>query len=58
MIVVERKPVPIYEVTCCECKSIIQYKASEVYYCHITCPVCGMSLWANTSSPVRMEVEE
>ena len=58
MIVVEKKPVPIYEVTCCECKSKIQYKASEVYYCHITCPVCGMSLWANTSSPVRMEVEE
>lgn len=58
MIVVEKKPIPIYEVTCCECKSKIQYRASEVYYCHITCPVCGMSLWANTSSPVRMENEE
>lgn len=55
MEVIERKPVPVYEVTCHECGSKIQYKASEVYYFHITCPVCGMSLWANTSSPVRME---
>ena len=55
MIVVEKKPIPIYEVTCRECKSKIQYKASEVSLCHITCPVCGMSLWANTISPVRME---
>lgn len=58
MEVIEKKPIPIYEVTCCECKSKIQYRASEVYYCHITCPVCGVSLWANTSSPVRMENEE
>ena len=59
MIVVERKPVPIYEVTCYECKSKIQYKASEVDWCHITCPVCGISLWASTIAPVRMdEVEE
>lgn len=58
MKVIERKPIPIYEVTCSECKSKIQYKASEVYYFHITCPVCGMSLWANTSSPVRMEKTE
>lgn len=58
MEVIERKPIPIYEVTCIECKSTIQYKASEVYYCHITCPVCGVSLWANTSSPVRMEETE
>ena len=58
MEVIERNPVPIYEVTCMECKSKIQYKASEVYYCHITCPVCGVSLWANTISPVRMEETE
>lgn len=58
MIVVERKPVPIYEMTCHECKSRIQYKAAEVSLCHITCPVCGVTLWANTISPVRMEVEE
>ena len=58
MEVVERKPVPIYEVQCYECKSRIQYKASEVYYAHVTCPVCGTSLWALTDLPVRMEDEE
>ena len=55
MIVVEKKPVPIYEVTCYECKSKIQYKQSEVYYGHIQCPVCGVSLWASTILPVRYE---
>lgn len=58
MNVVERKPVPIYQVTCFECKSKIEYKASEVYWCHITCPVCGTTLWAMTINPVRMEGEE
>ena len=51
MIVTEKKPVPIYEVMCCECKSKIQYKKSEVFTCHIQCPVCGVSLWANTILP-------
>lgn len=56
MIVVDRKPVPIYQVTCGECKSIIQYKASEVSLgCFITCPVCGKSLCATPIRPVRME---
>ena len=55
MEVIEKKPVPIYEVTCYECKSKIQHKASETYYCHITCPVCGISLWANTIAPVKYE---
>lgn len=58
MKVVKRKPVPIYEVTCFECQSKIEYKASEVNYCHITCPVCGTLLWAMTINPVRMEGEE
>ena len=59
MTVVDKKPVPIYQVVCYECKSTIQYKASEVMWHHITCPVCGASLWANTIAPVRMdEVEE
>lgn len=57
MIVVEKKPVPIYEVECYECKSKIQYKKSEVFTCHITCPVCGVSLWADTIQPARMEGE-
>ena len=55
MEVVNRKPVPIYEVTCPECKSIIHYKACEVAFCHITCPVCGFALWANTICPVAYE---
>lgn len=55
MIVVEKKPVPIYEAECPECHSKIQYKAAEVSICHITCPVCGVSLWASPICPVRME---
>lgn len=58
MEVVARKPVPIYEVVCCECKSRIRYKAAEVMWHHITCPVCGMSVWANTICPVKMEQED
>ena len=53
MTVVDKKPVPMYEVECFECHSTIQYKASEVFYCHITCPVCGISLWANTICPIN-----
>ena len=52
MIVIEAKPVPVYRVTCDECKSVIQYKASEISCCHITCPVCGMSVWADKTDPV------
>ena len=58
MIVTEKKPVPIYEVTCFECKSKIQYKRSEISICHIQCPVCGISLWADAIQPVRMEEGE
>ena len=56
MEVVDKKPVPIYEVECYECKSKIQYKACEVHGSHITCPVCGISLWADRAFPVRYEV--
>ena len=56
MIVIEKKPVPIYEVECIECKSKIQYRKSEVSFTsYITCPVCGMSIWAGTIRPVRYE---
>ena len=55
MIVVEKKPVPVYEAECPECKSIIQYRKSEVMTCHITCPICGISFWADTIIPVRYE---
>ena len=59
MIVAERKPVPIYAVKCHECHSIIQYKKSEVSFTsYITCPVCGISIWADTIRPVRYEEGE
>ena len=58
MIVVERKPVPIYAVVCPECGSKMEFKKSEVCACHITCPVCGVSTWAETYAPVRMEETE
>ncbi len=49
MKVVERKPVPIYEVTCPECHSTIEYKKSEVHWSgFINCPVCGMEVWVST----------
>ena len=55
MTVIERKPVPIYAVVCPECGSKIEYKKSEVHTCHINCPICGVSIWADTIRPVRME---
>ena len=51
MEIIERKPVPIYENICPECESRFRYRGWEVSNCCITCPVCGISLWANTSIP-------
>ena len=53
MVVVVERPVPIYQVTCPECKSVIRYKACEVAWQHIDCPVCGSSIWASTIYPVN-----
>lgn len=59
MIIVEKKPVPIYEAECIECKSKIQYRKAEVpFTSYITCPVCGISIWADTIWPVRYEEGE
>ena len=59
MNVIEKKPIPIYQVECQECHSKIQYKKSEVSFCsYITCPVCGMSVWADTIRPVKYEEAE
>ena len=55
MIVVKKNPVPIYEVICPECKSVVRYKACEVSFNHIVCPVCGSSIWANTICPVNFD---
>ena len=58
MEVIDRNPVPIYELRCTECKSVIRYKAAEVSFCHITCPVCGSPNWAYAVAPVEMrEIE-
>lgn len=58
MTVIEKNPVPIYEAVCEECKSKIQYRKVEVHFTgYITCPVCGMGVWAPTLVPVRMETE-
>lgn len=58
MEIVTAKPVPIYEEVCPECKSVIRYKACEVHYCSITCPVCGISFWANTCNPISEKTIE
>lgn len=58
MKVVERKPAPIYEVTCPECHSKIAYKKSEVHFTgYIICPVCGLSVWAPTIKPKWYELD-
>lgn len=57
MKIIERKPIPIYETVCEECKSRFQYKKIELHWAHVTCPVCGMSNWASTT-PVAYECEE
>ena len=53
MIVIKRGNIPYYEVICPECKSKILYKASETHNLHIDCPVCGMSVWAETTFPIN-----
>lgn len=58
MTVVEKHPIPIYSIICPECGSVIEYKKSEVHTCHICCPVCGVSMWADTIRPVRMDYDE
>jgi phage FluMu protein Com len=58
MQIVERKPIPLYEVVCFECGSKLRYQASEVNYCHITCPVCRTLLWAMTINPAGFEDAE
>lgn len=59
MEVIERGRVPIYEVECRECKSKIRYKKSEVHFTgYITCPVCGMELYAGALFPVKDSKED
>jgi hypothetical protein len=51
--IIDEKPIPIYEVTCPECGSVLEYTAADVSYSHITCPVCRSSVWAMTLMPKR-----
>ena len=55
MKIIEARSVPVYEVVCTECRSKIQYKSCETHFGFITCPVCGVSLWASTIMPVGDE---
>ena len=55
MEVIKEKPIPIYESTCPECKSVCRYKANEVHMGFVTCPVCGISMWGQTISPVNFK---
>ena len=54
MIVIEQKPIPMYEVECFECKSKLQYKKGEVHNSFITCPVCGVSIMVVPTHPVTV----
>ena len=54
MIIIERKPAPLYESVCSECGSRFRYQRSEVSTGFIRCPVCGMSVWAS-AEPVDEE---
>lgn len=54
MEVIEKGVVPMYELQCYECKSRIRYKASEVSWREIICPVCGMPNEADTNYPVNI----
>lgn len=58
MTVVKREPVPIYSDECPECKSVIEYKASEIAWYYIKCPVCGTLIGAVAIHPVRYECTE
>lgn len=54
MNVIKVNPIPVYEATCPECESVIEYIASEVSFTgYITCPVCGMPVWASNMLPKR-----
>lgn len=56
MKIINAQPIPIYESKCPECNSLIRYKACEVSFSHITCPVCGVALWASTICPAAYEL--
>ncbi len=58
MTVVRKYPVPVYETECPECKSLLRYRKSEIEYGMVTCPVCGISMWASMSPLDYEETED
>ena len=59
MMIVDKKPVPLYELDCIECKSKIRYKKADVSWAgYLTCQVCGVSNWASVICPVTYEEGE
>lgn len=54
MEIIDRKSIPIYEAICPECKSVLQYKKSELHLGgYLTCPVCGDTVWGSAIKPVK-----
>ena len=59
MEVVKRNPIPLYEIECHECNSVIRFQAGEVdAYEHITCPVCGVKTPVWSCYRVETEVDD
>ena len=58
MEIIDRKPIPLYESVCPECKSRFRYTKVEISWQHIACPVCGMGCWASDVPVAYKETEE
>ena len=54
MEIIKENPVPIYELECNECHSVIHYQKSDAPYSMISCPVCGTLVFATGMNPVTI----
>ena len=45
MQIIKHMPIPIYEIECKECGSVIHFRAAESQRDMIACPVCGVTVW-------------
>lgn len=49
----------IVELICPECKSVIEFRKSDVEYLdYLYCPVCGVKIWVSTILVKRYEDEK
>lgn len=56
MKVVKVGRVPVYEMECPECHSVLQFTTLDIEYpCIISCPVCGKSCSADLSNRIDEE---